>query len=205
MPTYRYRAVTENGIVVTNVIEEGSKYLVIKKLKRNNLIPISVDKSLQRAKTKRKARRNTNDLNDLLKDVDTTNLIQNREQHKMSYFDKIYYNITKSERITSRDIIVFTQNFYLLKKANFNNIHALTTIIESTDNYSFKSILEDILAGVEAGENMYTTMEYYEGIFKLFKENIKININTKFSTIFLPINNVSSRNYRCNTCNSTII
>ena len=122
MPTYRYRAVTENGAIVTNIIEEGSKYLVIKKLKRNNLIPISVDKSLQRAKVKRKTRKNTRDISELLKDVDTTNLIQNREQHKMSYFDKIYYNITKSERITSRDIIVFTQNFYLLKKANFNNI-----------------------------------------------------------------------------------
>ena len=51
--------------------------------------------------------------------------------------------------------MVFTQNFYLLKKANFNNIHALNTIIESTENISFKGILEDILAGVEAGENMY--------------------------------------------------
>ena len=30
---------------------------------------------------------------------------------------------------------------------------------------SFKGILEDILAGVEAGENMYTTMEYYSNVF----------------------------------------
>ena len=175
MPTYRYRALTENGVIVTNVMEEGSKYLVIKKLRRNNLIPISVNKSLQRAKSKRKVRRNTNDISDLLKGIDTTTLIQDREKHKMSYFDKIYYNITKSERITSRDIIVFTQNFYLLKKANFNNIHALTTIIESTENYSFKSILEDILAGVEAGENMYTTMEYYENVFPyLYINMIKV-------------------------------
>ena len=175
MPTYRYRALTENGVIVTNVMEEGSKYLVIKKLRRNNLTPISVNKSLQRAKSKRKVRRNTNDISDLLKGIDTTTLIQDREKHKMSYFDKIYYNITKSERITSRDIIVFTQNFYLLKKANFNNIHALTTIIESTENYSFKSILEDILAGVEAGENMYTTMEYYENVFPyLYINMIKV-------------------------------
>ena len=53
----------------------------------------------------------------------------------------------------------------MLKKANFNNIHALNTIIESTENVTFKGILEDILAGVEAGENMYTTMEYYEDVF----------------------------------------
>ena len=30
---------------------------------------------------------------------------------------------------------------------------------------SLKGILEDILAGVEAGENMYTTMEYYSNVF----------------------------------------
>ena len=53
----------------------------------------------------------------------------------------------------------------MLKKANFNNIHALNTIIESTENISFRGILEDILAGVEAGENMYTTMEYYSNVF----------------------------------------
>mgnify|MGYP003302430060 CR=1 FL=1 len=61
--------------------------------------------------------------------------------------------------------VIFTQDFYLLKKANFNNIHALSTIIESTENDSFKAIIEDILLGVEAGENMYTTMEYYAGVF----------------------------------------
>ncbi len=61
--------------------------------------------------------------------------------------------------------MIFTQNFYLLKKADFNNIHALNTIIQSTDNITFKGIIEDILAGVEAGEYMYTTMEYYSNVF----------------------------------------
>ena len=73
--------------------------------------------------------------------------------------------MAKTEKVTTRDIVVFTQNFYLLKKANFNNIHALSTIIETTENPSFRAVIEDILLGVEAGENMYTTMEYYAGIF----------------------------------------
>lgn len=30
---------------------------------------------------------------------------------------------------------------------------------------TFRGVLEDILAGLEAGEYMYTTMEYYENIF----------------------------------------
>ena len=73
--------------------------------------------------------------------------------------------LSKTEKVTQRDLVIFTQNFYLLKKANFNNIHALRTIIDSTENVTFKGILEDILAGVEAGENMYTTMEYYSEVF----------------------------------------
>lgn len=53
----------------------------------------------------------------------------------------------------------------MLKKANFNNIHALSTIIDSTENLTFAGILEDILAGVEAGDYMYKTMEYYSNVF----------------------------------------
>lgn len=175
MPIYRYKAITENGMIVTNTIEESNKYLAIMKLKRNNLIPINVDKSLQRKKSKRNVRKHTHGMEDVLKDVDTANLLVSRQKNKTSYFDKIYHSVMKSDRITARDIIIFTQNFYLLKKANFNNIHALNTIIDSTENYSFKGILEDILAGVEAGENMYTTMEYYEDIFPyLYINMIKV-------------------------------
>ena len=73
--------------------------------------------------------------------------------------------LSLEERITERDVRIFTQNFFLLKKANFNNIHALNTLIQSTENMSFRGVLEDILAGVEAGEYMYTTMEYYADVF----------------------------------------
>jgi type II secretory pathway component PulF len=38
-------------------------------------------------------------------------------------------------------------------------------LIEGTENLSLRGIIEDILAGVEAGENMYTTMEYYSDVF----------------------------------------
>ena len=58
MPIYKYKAITSNGVIVTNTIEESSKYLAIKKLKRNNLVPINVEKSLQRAKSKRAVRKN---------------------------------------------------------------------------------------------------------------------------------------------------
>ena len=99
-----------------------------------------------------------------MKNVNTTQLNKEKKM-TLSTKEKINMYLAKTEKITQRDIVVFTQNFYLLKKANFNNIHALNTIIESTENISFRGILEDILAGVEAGENMYTTMEYYSNVF----------------------------------------
>ena len=99
-----------------------------------------------------------------MKNVITTNIGKSKPK-QLSTKEKINLYFAKTEKITTRDIMIFTQNFYLLKKANFNNIHALDTIIQSTENVSFKGILEDILAGVEAGENMYTTMEYYSNIF----------------------------------------
>ena len=165
MPIYKYRALTANGMIVSNTIEESTKYLAIAKLKRNGLTPIAVEKALKRAKSKRSVRKNTPNIKEVLDGVDTANLLESRSRSKVSNFDRIYHTITKSNRITSRDLIIFTQNFYLLKKANFNNIHALNTIIDSTENETFRGVLEDILAGVESGESMWSTMEYYEDVF----------------------------------------
>lgn len=97
-----------------------------------------------------------------MKNVNTTQITTKKTSTTK---EKINMYLSKTEKVTSRDLVIFTQNFYLLKKANFNNIHALKTIIDSTENITFKGILEDILAGVEAGENMYTTMEYYSDVF----------------------------------------
>ena len=80
--------------------------------------------------------------------------------------------LSKTQKVTSRDIVVFTQNLYLLKKAGFNNVHALGTIIQSTENPTLKGVLEDILAGVESGDYMYTTMEYYSDIFPYIYINL---------------------------------
>src|SRR5699024_9106614 len=129
-----------------------------------NLLPISIEQmSYIGSKGQRKKKRNVTDIQEIMKNVNTTQL--GSKGKKLSTKEKINLYFAKTEKITQRDLVVFTQNFYLLKKANFNNIHALNTIIESTENVTFKGILEDILAGVEAGENMYTTMEYYENVF----------------------------------------
>ena len=165
MPTYMYKAMTRQGVIVRNKVEAASKQNLIKSLKNNNLLPISIEQMAYRSLgTQKKQKKNVTDIQEIMKNVNTTQLAGNK-QKTLSAKEKINLYFARTEKITQRDIVVFTQNFYLLKKANFNNIHALNTIIESTENLSFRGILEDILAGVEAGENMYTTMEYYSNVF----------------------------------------
>jgi len=164
MPVYTYRAVTKTGVIVRNKVESSSRQNLIKSLKSSDLLPISIEQvSYRSSKATRKKKRNVTDIQEIMKNVNTTQL--GTKKKTLTTKEKINLYLAKNEKVTQRDLVVFTQNFYLLKKANFNNIHALNTIIQGTENLSFKGILEDILAGVEAGENMYTTMEYYSDIF----------------------------------------
>ena len=104
--------------------------------------------------------------------ANTANITQNKQAKKASTFEKISMTLNITHKVSNRDIVIFTQNLYLLKKAGFNNVHALETIIQSTENTTLRSILEDILAGVEAGDYMYTTMEYYSDIFPYIYINL---------------------------------
>ena len=163
MATYTYKALTKRGMIVRNRVEAPTKQSLIKLLKSNEMLPISVTKiPYGGSKVKRKQKRNVSNIEDMMKNLNTTKIDVGE---KKSSYQKLRSYFTKQQKITSRDIVVFTQNFYLLKKANFNNIHALKTIIDSTENYIFREILEDILAGVEEGEYIYTTMEYYSDVF----------------------------------------
>ena len=167
MPEYVYRAITKEGVIVRNKVESASKQSLVKKLKSGNLLPIDIVQVGYGRKSKRvnPKRKNVTDIDEILKSANSSSIAQGRGRKKQSVTEKINLAISSQEKITTRDIMVFTQNFYLLKKADFNNIHALSTIIQSTENITFKGILEDILAGVEAGEYMYTTMEYYSNVF----------------------------------------
>ena len=165
MPEYVYKAVTDKGLVVKNRVEDSSKQSLIKKLKHNGLMPIQVVQVGYRGQKVKKKKRNIHDMEDIMNMANTTNILNNNARRNISVVERINLKLAATEKITSRDLVIFTQNFYLLKKANFNNIHALSTIIESTENLSLRGILEDILAGVEGGDYMYTTMEYYSNVF----------------------------------------
>ena len=159
MPTYTYKAVNMKGEVVRNRVESGSKRILVRLLKDNDLTPIEIQQVGARGSSPRnKKRKNVNQLQEIMENVNTTSIARQKKETTMK--EKMSKYFIGANRITKRDLVVFTENFYLLKKANFNNIHALSTIIKTTENYTFKSILEDILVGGESGENMYTTMEY---------------------------------------------
>ncbi len=167
MPEYVYRAITKDGVIVRNRIDSSSKQNLIKKLKEGDLTPITIVQiGYKRRKNQRTTvKKNVTDIDEIMKQANSSTIIQGRARKKLSFFEKINLALSSQEKITTRDIMVFTQNLYLLKKADFNNIHALSTILESTENLTLRGILEDILAGLESGEYMYTTMEYYSNIF----------------------------------------
>lgn len=175
MPEYVYRAVTDKGLIVRNRVEDSSKQSLIRRLKHNGLMPIQVVQVGYNSKKNKKTKKNINNIEDIMKTANTTNILNNSNRNNLSIIEKINLKLAATEKITNRDLVIFTQNFYLLKKANFNNIHALNTIIESTENLSLRGIIEDILAGVEGGDYMYTTMEYYSNIFpEIYINMIKV-------------------------------
>lgn len=172
MPEYVYRAVDEKGVVVKNRVQDKSKQNLIRKLKVNGLMPITVTQvSFGKSKTSGLKKNSTN-IDEIMQMANTANLAAKKETRKFTTIEKINMTLSKTQKVTSRDIVVFTQNLYLLKKAGFNNVHALGTIIQSTENPTLKGVLEDILAGVESGDYMYTTMEYYSDIFPYIYINL---------------------------------
>lgn len=168
MPLYIYKAVTEKGQIVRNRVEEINRFVLLRKLKNNKLMPIKVTQIQVNKRVSlgmKKHKKNIESSDSVLKSVREREIEKNLTSKSKRFSQKAKNALFSNVKISDRDIVIFTQNFYLLKKANFNNIHAISTIIESTENPSFKAILEDILLGVESGENMYSTMEYYTGVF----------------------------------------
>ena len=172
MPVYVYRGVTDRGLIVKNKVEEASKQTLIKKLRENGITPIEIIQVAFSGKSQTKKKKNVTNIQEIIKNVNTSEFDNKKVSTKPSAIEKFNLYLASTQKVTTRDIVIFTQNFYLLKKANFNNIHALNTIMQSTENITLKGIIEDILAGVEAGDYMYTTMEYYSDIFPFIYINM---------------------------------
>ena len=57
MPTYIYKAATSTGLVVRNRVEAGSKQSLIRILKSNDLMPISIEQVSYSSKRKKAKKR----------------------------------------------------------------------------------------------------------------------------------------------------
>ena len=167
MPVYKYKAIDKNGLVFSNRTQEKSKQALIKRLKANELTPIRISQTSFGKYNKNRSKNSSNPRNANLENIMNvaSEATINQSKNKFSSSEKIRIALNTEQKITTRDIIIFTQDFYLLKKAGFNNIHALSTIISATENTSLRGILEEVLSGVESGNYMYSTFEYYSDIF----------------------------------------
>ena len=105
MATFNYRALTEDGRIVTNRVEEGNRITLIKKLKSNGLQPISiVQRKNSKVKSVRK-KRNINNVQNVLEKVSTTVAI-NDNRRKLTVKDKINNYLGTEDKITPRDIAI---------------------------------------------------------------------------------------------------
>ena len=77
MPEYVYRAMTKRGVVVRNRVEDVSKQILIQKLKKSDLLPISITQVGYTSKNKvRQQKRNITDIDDFKSTANSTNVIQ---------------------------------------------------------------------------------------------------------------------------------
>ena len=96
MPEYVYRAVTEKGQIVRNRVEDVSKNTLIKRLKSNNLMPISVSQVGYRSVKKHKSRkRNVTDIDDIMRMANSADVMQGRKARDQKISEK-YQHIQRT-------------------------------------------------------------------------------------------------------------
>ena len=62
LPTYTYRAVTSTGMVIRNRVEAASKQSLLRALKENNLMPITIEQVAYSARRKKTKKKNIKDI-----------------------------------------------------------------------------------------------------------------------------------------------
>lgn len=162
MPDYKYRAMLKDGKIIRGKMSAANKHQIIVKLKDARMQPLLVKKMKSlNLKKNRIFNKKRSDFLDSIK----SKSISKVEFKPMTLKDLQNIEFHPFKRVKSKDIIAFVNNFYILKKADFNNIQALQSLYEGIDNPVFKDIVEDILIGVEAGERVSSVMANYPRIF----------------------------------------
>ncbi|MDD2627599.1 MAG: type II secretion system F family protein [Clostridia bacterium] len=168
MPDYKYKAVLKNGKIIRNIISAKNRSEVIQKIKATKMMPISVTakKITQPKKSKKKVNY------DKLAKIG----ISKNERGKKN---KLNIPDVKGSKVTSlltaevglpgiikpKDVLTFTNNLYILKKAKFNNITALESVYNSSENKKLREIIEEMIIGVDSGETINNVMSRYPKVF----------------------------------------
>lgn len=160
MPDFKYRAVLRDGKIIRGKLLAASKHQAIVKLREAKIQPIAVKRLRSTKSDNNKSSKNNQKLRY------TPKFSKSKiDFKKLTFNDLKTIEIHPFSKIKSTDIIAFINNLYILKKANFNNIQALQSLYEGTENPRFKDIIEDLLVGVEAGERLNAVMSNYPKVF----------------------------------------
>ncbi len=171
MPVFSYKAVSKSGQVFKNKMHEDNEDNVRQRLKMQGLTPITIKKELDFVSGGNKQKKNREVaivVNESLAKAEAEN--REKKEKKKDLTADIDFSFLDS--VKTEDVIAFTQMLLLLKRANFTNMRALTTMLNNTKNTAMRGIIEDILNGLEAGQYIYTTLEYYKKIFPPIYVNI---------------------------------
>ena len=200
MAVFDYKAMNSSGKLITSKLEfEGTEAQAMQKLKQMGLKPISIKKKafdvnavLDKFKTKPQNKRGAIGLDDAVLVADKE-LQQQQEalKNKTAAPKKSWQEILKGDvdiklpdltaflPIKIEEVISFTEMFLLLKRSNFTNIRAITTLYENSQNQAMKAILGDMINGMETGGYIYKTMEYYPKVFpEIYINLIKVGETT---------------------------
>lgn len=195
MPIFEYKAVDATGKVVKDKIElDGNENDARQKLLSLGLKPMTVKKAvfdlqalIEKARPQQKNKKAAISFGENDEVIaDEVRKAEANKKKRASVAPKKKKDILKKEInlnldlsafdiVKYDDVISFTQMFLLLKKANFTNMRAMTAIYSNNENGAMKRILEDIINGLEAGNYIYSTMEYYKKVFpEIYVNMIKV-------------------------------
>lgn len=161
MADYKYRGMLRNGKIVRGVLTAKSKHQVIAKLKTSKIQPIMVKPMKLKKNMEAQNQVDVKRLQKIQKEVGKT-AIKTTPKNKLAELASMEVSFGG---IKPKDILAFTNSLYILKKAKFNNVTALESIYNTTQNKQLKDKVENILIGVEAGSSLHSLMAQYPKVF----------------------------------------
>ncbi len=175
MPSYKYRVLMENGRIGRGKVTAINKSKAIDALKDSEMQPIYIKrlyenkKKYKRLDYKKIERENQKALTDSIRK-------KKEDKKRIDLREFTWHDLKVAlKRPKAKEILTFVNNFYILKRAKFNNVQALQSLFDGESNEAFKDIIEDLLIGVESGEKLYVLMESYPKVFPpLFVNFIRV-------------------------------